>query len=131
VYHELLDKDARMTEALMQFDKDGDGLVDTAEMIAAMDGLDTSLSKAQRDLLVHAVFQDERGGIPVGAFFSRLSVVFRHAAVALQPSAALQQDRLLDEALQKISSVVSAAPLSRSPSSPEGAFSPSRRAHTV
>merc|ERR1719291_631126 len=120
VYHELLDKDACMKEALMQFDKDGDGRVDVAEMIAAMDGLDTSLSKAQRDLLVHAVFQDDREGIPVSHFFSRLCLVFRNAAVAMEAPSALPQDRVLDEAVQKISSVMAVTPLADSPS-----FSPS------
>jgi len=114
VYHELLDNDACMKEAVMQFDKDGDGRVDAAEMIAAMDGLDTSLSKAQRNLLVHAVFQGKQEGIPVGRFFARLSLVFRHAVIAMEPSAALQQDRLLDEAVQKISSVLVATSLSAS-----------------
>jgi protein phosphatase len=132
VYHELIDNDASMKEALMQFDKDGDGRVDAAEMIAAMDGLDTSLSKAQRDLLVNAVFQGEREGIPVGQFFSRLSLVFRHASIAMEPSAALQEDRLLDEALQKIASVMAETPLSRSEDSPNAAFcTPSSASRSV
>jgi Ca2+-binding EF-hand superfamily protein len=83
-------------------------------------------------LLVNAVFQGEREGIPVGQFFSRLSLVFRHASIAMEPSAALQEDRLLDEALQKIASVMAETPLSRSEDSPNAAFcTPSSASRSV
>jgi protein phosphatase len=112
VYHALLDKHAKMEEAFKQFDLDDDGQVDELEMREGLRNLDTKLCQAQLDVLVHSVFGATLKTIPVHSFFSRLSLVFRHAEDAISPGKSTETVRVMDEALGKIAQVVAATEIS-------------------